>query len=222
MTSATAAIASVPPISRREQLLAIAGRLFAEHGYHGTSIRLIAADAGVQSATLYGHFDSKAAMFKELISRYFDDVTSRLQDIAVSAVPAADKIELMIRCAIEVGRKHRDGFIALSNSWKQITVTPELSDLMRARLEVYNLWNKIILAAAKDGALRPGVQPRDLLWIIYATVTGMVDDRYQAAAGAPTSPPVELLVSIFRSGLWQAAEETHAPAPPARRKRTSA
>jgi AcrR family transcriptional regulator len=217
MTTA-AAVASAPPLSR-EQLLVIAGRLFAEHGYHGTSIRLIAADAGVQSATLYGHFDSKAAMFKELIVRYFDEIKVRLEDIAVSAVPAADKLELMIRCAIEVGRNHRDGFIALSNSWKQITITPELSSLMQARLELYNLWNRIILAAAKDGALRPGVAPRDLLWIIYAAVTGMVDDRYQAAAGAPTTPPVELLVSIFRGGLWQDSEAPGAPAAPARRKR---
>ena len=41
--------------------------LFAEHGFHGTSIRDIAADAAVQSASLYAHFPSKEAILAELV-----------------------------------------------------------------------------------------------------------------------------------------------------------
>src|SRR5450432_3077518 len=41
--------------------------LFAEHGFHGTSIRDIAAEAAVQSASLYAHFPSKEAILAELV-----------------------------------------------------------------------------------------------------------------------------------------------------------
>jgi AcrR family transcriptional regulator len=41
--------------------------LFAQRGYHGTSIREIAAAASLQSASLYGHFSSKESILAELV-----------------------------------------------------------------------------------------------------------------------------------------------------------
>lgn len=41
--------------------------LFAERGYHGTSIRDIAAAAGLTSASLYTHFPSKEAILADLV-----------------------------------------------------------------------------------------------------------------------------------------------------------
>jgi AcrR family transcriptional regulator len=42
--------------------------LFAARGYHATSIRDIAAGAGLQSASLYTHFPSKEAILTELVT----------------------------------------------------------------------------------------------------------------------------------------------------------
>lgn len=42
--------------------------LFATRGYHATSIRDIAAGAGLQSASLYTHFPSKEAILAELVT----------------------------------------------------------------------------------------------------------------------------------------------------------
>ena len=51
----------------RTRLLEAGLVLFAERGYHGTSIRDIAAAAGLQSASLYGHFSSKESILAELV-----------------------------------------------------------------------------------------------------------------------------------------------------------
>jgi AcrR family transcriptional regulator len=53
------------PTKRRILLAGL--KLFAERGYHATSIRDIAAGAGVQSASLYSHFASKEAILAELV-----------------------------------------------------------------------------------------------------------------------------------------------------------
>lgn len=50
---------------RREQILLAAGQAFAEHGFHGTGIEEIAAEAGVSGPALYRHFPSKYAVFAE-------------------------------------------------------------------------------------------------------------------------------------------------------------
>ena len=50
----------------RGRILEAALQLFAKNGYAGTSIREIAAAAGVQSASLYAHFPSKEHILAEL------------------------------------------------------------------------------------------------------------------------------------------------------------
>lgn len=52
----------MPKTSRRDQILEIAVRLFAERGYHGVSMDDIGTAAGVTGPALYHHFRGKEAM----------------------------------------------------------------------------------------------------------------------------------------------------------------
>lgn len=54
--------AQSPRTSRREQILEIAVRLFAERGYHGVSMDDIGSAAGVTGPALYHHFAGKESM----------------------------------------------------------------------------------------------------------------------------------------------------------------
>jgi AcrR family transcriptional regulator len=47
----------------RAHLIEVATRLFAEHGYDGTSIETVLADSGVSRGSLYHHFAGKEALF---------------------------------------------------------------------------------------------------------------------------------------------------------------
>ena len=48
-------------------MLKAAQRLFAEAGYEGVSMDLVAKTAGVSKATLYAHFESKEKLFAEIL-----------------------------------------------------------------------------------------------------------------------------------------------------------
>ena len=52
-------------MSRKEELSRQAARLFAEKGYHGTSIGDLADSMGVQKGSLYAHIDSKQDLLYE-------------------------------------------------------------------------------------------------------------------------------------------------------------
>ena len=53
---------------RDEQLVGIAGALFAEKGYEGTSLRDIAEAAGMTKAALYYWFPEKEALFQRVVA----------------------------------------------------------------------------------------------------------------------------------------------------------
>jgi AcrR family transcriptional regulator len=189
---------------RRDEILAIAGRLFAEHGYHGASIRTIADAADVQSATLYSHFKNKSAMFRELIERYFDELLPALDDASARGGSAADRLAAMTRASIEIGLRHRDAFIALSNDWRHIRASDELADIVVRRNHAMALWTSVL----RDGVAEGTVDADDIahgaaLWIVYAAITGMVDDRYDSVPGADFAPPVDALLRVLSRGLWR-------------------
>ena len=52
-----------PSEIRREQLIAVAARVFSEKGYEGASLREICAAAGILPGSLYYHFRSKEDLF---------------------------------------------------------------------------------------------------------------------------------------------------------------
>ena len=53
--------------SRREQILEVAARLFARHGFHGVSIADLGAAVGVSGPALYRHFSGKEALLEEML-----------------------------------------------------------------------------------------------------------------------------------------------------------
>lgn len=54
-----------------ERIIQVATRLFAEHGYHGVSTRTIAAEVGLNIATVSYHVGSKQKLYQEVFRRAF-------------------------------------------------------------------------------------------------------------------------------------------------------
>ena len=54
---------------RREQLISVARRLFADNGVAGTSVEEIAATAGVSKSVVYEHFGSKDGLYAVVVDR---------------------------------------------------------------------------------------------------------------------------------------------------------
>jgi AcrR family transcriptional regulator len=53
---------------RRDEILTAAKKVFADNGFHATTIDDIAKEADLASGLIYLHFDSKDAVFRELIA----------------------------------------------------------------------------------------------------------------------------------------------------------
>jgi AcrR family transcriptional regulator len=65
---------------RRSQLLDVAGRLFAEQGFHGLSMEKLADAAGVSKPVLYQHFPSKRRLYLALLHDAVGELEGRLRN----------------------------------------------------------------------------------------------------------------------------------------------
>lgn len=58
------------PVSTRSAILSAAYDLFLQQGYHGTSMRQIALEAGIALGGIYNHFASKEELFTQVLLAY--------------------------------------------------------------------------------------------------------------------------------------------------------
>jgi AcrR family transcriptional regulator len=85
---------------RREEILAIAVRHFAEGGYRGTSTEAIAREAGISQPYLFRLFGTKRRLFLDCSDRACDHVAAVFRRVAAE-VPPAQRLERMGRAYIE-------------------------------------------------------------------------------------------------------------------------
>lgn len=95
---------------RRLQILEVARQLFAQRGYHATSIQDLLDRADIARGTFYLHFDSKRAIFDELVDEFLARIRSvvRVVDLAPAAPPPLHQIESNLDRIFSVLQQNRD------------------------------------------------------------------------------------------------------------------
>ncbi|GAA1530493.1 helix-turn-helix domain-containing protein [Brevibacterium picturae] len=74
----------------KEELTRAAVRLFARHGFAGTSIRAIARQVGLSESVLYAHFKNKQAIFDAAMARYGPQSSTGVLDAVDSGLAETD------------------------------------------------------------------------------------------------------------------------------------
>ena len=74
---------------RRAAVLAVARQVFSQKGYHATSIDDLIAAADIARGTFYLYFESKRAIFDELLDELFATLAATVKriDVAPGAAP---------------------------------------------------------------------------------------------------------------------------------------
>jgi TetR/AcrR family transcriptional regulator, cholesterol catabolism regulator len=102
--------------ARRSELTRIAAQLFAEKGYHGTSIGDLAEAMGVQKGSLYHHIESKADLLWAVASEGAEAFHAAL-DTVPERLPATEKIRLALRAHLAVVAEQLDVATVFVKEW---------------------------------------------------------------------------------------------------------
>jgi AcrR family transcriptional regulator len=94
---------------RRQQLLDIGRRLFAERGFEGTSIEEIAAQAGVSKPVVYEHFGGKEGLYAVVVDREVERLTTITMSL-LEGKQSKPKFEAAMVTLLRYIEDNADGF----------------------------------------------------------------------------------------------------------------
>ena len=168
---------------RKRQPLAHAKMLFVAHGYRDTTTEKIAAAAGVTEPVLYRHFDSKKALFLEVLQEIREATLGRWNAAVADLTDPLAKLHAVTdlylgaarECALEFRVMHR----TLVESDDE-----EIVALLRAfYLDSETLLAQIIAEGQQSGVFRRSLDPRVGAWELIRTALGYT-------LTLPLSPPL--------------------------------
>jgi AcrR family transcriptional regulator len=105
--------------ARRQELSRQAARLFAEKGYHGTSIGDLAEAMGVQKGSLYAHIASKEDLLFETMLDGAEAFHGAL-DAIDEALPATEKIRRAMRAHLRIVAEQLDVATVFVQEWRYL------------------------------------------------------------------------------------------------------
>ena len=92
----------------RQDILQAAAQIFAEKGYHASSMADIADIVGVRKASLYHHVDSKQEILIELLDQGLDLLIERVEEVTLQDLSFEQKFKEAIKAYILTLTEYRD------------------------------------------------------------------------------------------------------------------
>jgi len=190
--------------TRREELVATATRLFAEQGYHGTSMADLAEALGVQKGSLYSLTESKQALLVVVTREGAAAFHVGLDGVPEDAEPL-ERVRLALRAHLAVVAGQLDVAAVFTREWRFLD-EPERTAFRSSRRRYEERWRDLVRDAAERGALRSDldVEAAVLLvlsaanwaytWLREDTDTDALADRFwgmvvDGVRGYATRPP---------------------------------
>jgi len=137
---------------RREELVAVAAQLFAERGFHGTSMGDLAAAMGVQKGSLYSLTGSKQELLYEAMREGAAAFHAGL-DAVPDGVPAVERIRLALRAHLGVVASQLNVATVFTREWRFLE--GEARDaIVGERRRYEERWRALFREGVESGGLR--------------------------------------------------------------------
>jgi len=176
----------------RDRILAAATRVFAEKGYHSSTIADVVRESGLSVGAIYTYFTGK----DELIRLSCDHIAARgldaLAERLAGATTTAERMVLAIRFYLDTIDEYdgQPGKVSLLQAWAEADGEPAVREMLAARRERLVGAGQVILGqGVASGELPPWIDVGAATRAFLALLDGLLLQRVEAGA---TSRPAEL------------------------------
>nr|HEX4314100.1 TetR/AcrR family transcriptional regulator [Kofleriaceae bacterium] len=177
---------------RRRQIVAAAKQVFADAGYHGTSISAIIERAQIARGTFYLYFESKAAVFDSILDQAMADLRARIRRIEVDDASApAPQVQLREQVIGTLQYVIKDRALAVLLLSAGHTPDAEAAErLDQFFSEVRGLIERALTSGMEIGLVRR-CQPE----LVAAAMLGMIRGVIELVVAKNEPPAIEELVT---------------------------
>ena len=174
--------------SRRAAVLTVARRIFSQKGYHATSINDIIETADIARGTFYLYFESKRAIFDELLDSLVATLQGQVKRIEVGpdAPPPIAQMDAIVDRVLKTLLDNRE--IARILLREAVGID---EDFDRKLSEFYGRIEAMIMGALNTGRQLGVVRPCDAK-VVARCVLGSIKEVVQWAFVEHETPPVEM------------------------------
>jgi AcrR family transcriptional regulator len=182
---------------RERQLLDVAEKVFAAHGYQETTMELIASAAGITKPVIYDHFGSKENLLVAVVARAREDLLASTA-AALAAIPKHSPVEDYFRAGVrsfmEFFERRRGSFrVYMQESAVAVVAGADIESLRQAQArEIAERFGDIPQIAAYPMAYRE------------AMAEIMIATNERVAGWRLRNPEIDLdtAVEIVMAVLW--------------------
>lgn len=144
-----------------ERILQVAGELFVDKGYIGTSIRDIASASGANVAHIKYYFDSKSKLFEIVFKDAFDILVDRIFQTFHSDLPFLEMLENWISIYYEILPQYPQIPIFILNEINHGTDTLVSKIIDKNPEKIFDMLSRRMEEEVKKGNIRD-IPPLDL------------------------------------------------------------
>lgn len=149
---------------RRAELVRAAARLFAERGYHGTSMGDIADALGVQKASLYSLTDSKQQLLYDAVRSGAEAFHAAL-DAVDDEAHAVERIRQALRGHLRVVAEQLAAATVFIREWRYLE-GDEREEFVAERRRYEERWRDLFREGVERGELRVDLRTSDAALVL--------------------------------------------------------
>ncbi len=139
---------------RQREVVDVAARLFAEHGYHATSIADLIEATGLTSGGLYHYIQSKEQLLLRICDQLMDPLLVEAHAIERAAEPATQRLRLLVRAWMQHVERHHDHMLVFQQERRVLEADPRWQDVRRKRKRFERIVDGLLREAEEQGAVR--------------------------------------------------------------------
>ncbi|HEX8732770.1 MAG TPA: TetR/AcrR family transcriptional regulator [Ktedonobacterales bacterium] len=197
------AMSDTPSLKERQRqererlILRAASELFAEQGYHATSLEDIAARVGIAKGTIYLHFASKDDLVIALMKQGFDQYVKAFQDALESGATPHDKLLAVIEQFTSAAA--HQGYVTFTGMMQNPAILSRMHEMREQMQARWERPRQLLMAAIDEGKAAGDFDPQLPTTLIAALLTSLVNPHtYRQLLNEQTLSNEEISASLRR------------------------